>query len=89
MLILNLKNTGNVPVDVQHVVVNGVGDVDCRVAESGSPGTTFSIVCSGNILSGYDNSISGVVKDKVHRWKQHGADLQGRERTGGGNWDNN
>jgi uncharacterized membrane protein len=26
------------------------------------------------------------VKDKVHRWKQHGADLQGRERTGGGNW---
>jgi len=35
MLILNLKNIGNVPVDVQHVVVDGVGDVDCRVAGSG------------------------------------------------------
>ena len=64
MLILNLKNIGNVPIDVQHVVVNGVGDVDCRVAGSGSPRTTFSIVCSGNILSGYNGLISGVVKIK-------------------------
>jgi len=62
MLILNLKNIGNVPVDVQHVVVDGVGDVDCRIAGSGSPGTTFSIVCSGNILSGYDGSISGIAR---------------------------
>jgi hypothetical protein len=36
VFILNLKNIGNVPVDVQHVVVDSVGDVDCRVAGSGS-----------------------------------------------------
>ena len=62
ILILNLKNTGNVPVDAQRVVVEGIGDVDCRVAGSGSPGSTFSIICSGDIVGGYGGSISGILR---------------------------
>jgi len=62
ILILNLKNTGNVPVDVQRVVIEGVGDADCRVAGSGSPGSAFSIVCSGDIVGWYGGSISGILR---------------------------
>jgi hypothetical protein len=62
ILILNLKNTGNVPVDVQRVVIEGVGDADCRVAGSGSPGSTFSIICSGDIVGGYGSSVSGILR---------------------------
>jgi len=62
ILILDLKNTGNVPVDVQRVVIEGIEDADCRVAGSGSPGSTFSVICSGDIVSGYGSSVSGILR---------------------------
>jgi hypothetical protein len=62
ILILNLKNTGNVPVDVQRVAIEGAGNADCKIAGSGSPGSTFSIICSGDIVSGYGGSVSGILR---------------------------
>jgi hypothetical protein len=41
ILILNLKNTGNVPVDVQRAVIEGVGHADYKAAGNGSPGNRY------------------------------------------------
>ena len=41
ILILNLKDTGNVPVDVQRAVIEGVGHADYKAAGNGSPGNRY------------------------------------------------
>ncbi len=62
ILVLNLKNAGNVPVDTRSIIIQGLEGASCNVAGSGAPGSAFSITCRGDLVSEYDGSVLGILR---------------------------
>ena len=57
ILAINLKNVGNVPIDVTNVQIS---DLTCNSQGSGNPGGTISVTCSGNFGNPGD-TVAGII----------------------------
>jgi len=66
ILVLNIKNTGNVPIDRIYIHGSGVSSSICSTSPANDtsiqPGGTGSITCKGNLVSGSGQVWSGSLK---------------------------
>ena len=65
ILVINVKNTGNVPIDIDDVTINGAGGAACSTSPGNNtdiqPGETFSITCTGGFVPGSGEVWSGSI----------------------------
>ena len=68
ILTLNVKNTGNVPINGTYITDSGISGATCTVSGAINqtagvqPGATFSITCTGSFTDGAGKSWSGTLR---------------------------